>query len=119
MTRTPFNFIGERSEATPGLWNAPLSALSADLDTLLSGSKAGGTPDGLSIWDDSGGTLIVTFSKQSVRFTAPVVGRITDTGGQVLNVRSFGALANGINDDSGAIQATIDATNATNIGGTV
>src|SRR5437899_4052856 len=32
------------------------------------GSKAGGTADGLGIWDDSGTTMIVNFSKQSVRF---------------------------------------------------
>ncbi len=31
-----FNFIGERSEATPGLWNSPLSIISANIAALNS-----------------------------------------------------------------------------------
>src|SRR2546426_4001480 len=117
MTPTPYTPIAEGSQATPGLWNAIFSAISTDLDVVLStttstfsssvtvtggvtlvgplsvqsgavrviansnstdyifltdssnqrasfiiGSKAGGTADGLNIWDDSGNTLVVGFS---------------------------------------------------------
>src|SRR2546422_2339824 len=136
MTRTPYTPIQEGSQATPGLWNAIFSALSTDLDVVLSGATStfsssvtvtGGmtlvgplsvqsgpirittnssvsdyiyftdssnqrssyiigsfntkTADGLNIWDDSGQTMIVSFSKQSVRFFQSIVGPVFDIGG--------------------------------------
>src|SRR5436190_23051714 len=38
------------------------------------GSRAGGTADGLNIWDVSGATMLVSLSKQSVRFYQQVSG---------------------------------------------
>ncbi len=45
------------------------------------GSQVGGTADGLNIYDASGQTMIVSFSKQSVRFFQNIVGPVFDTGG--------------------------------------
>src|SRR5207302_11090579 len=45
------------------------------------GSFTSGTADGLNIWDASGQTMIVSFSKQSVRFFQQVVGPVFDVGG--------------------------------------
>lgn len=182
-----FPYIAERSEGTPGLWNYPLSIISANIAAIDSGltlsspsgntfsvltnletsggahfqflsigstppsyattagitvrvnsgtsdylylsdsaaqrssyvigSRAGATGDGLNIWDASAGTLIVSFSKQSTRFYAPVVGAITDIGGAIFNVTSYGALGDGVSNDRAAIQATLDAASA-NGGGT-
>src|SRR5437899_684634 len=39
------------------------------------------TADGLNIWDDSGQTMIASFSKQSIRFFQNVVGPVFDVGG--------------------------------------
>src|SRR2546426_3955501 len=66
-----------------------LTDASNQRSNYIIGSKAGGTADGLSIWDDSGSTMLVTFSKQSIRFYQQVVGPIFDQGGQVFNVRNY------------------------------
>jgi hypothetical protein len=44
--------------------------------------------------------------------------KITDAGGQIYNVKAFGAVGNGVNDDTAEIQAAIDACGAAG-GGTV
>lgn len=81
---------------------------SAQKSSYIIGSRAGGTADGLNIWDVSGSTMIVSFSKQSIRYYAPVVGPAFDIGGSVYNVRAFGATGDGLTNDTPAIQATID-----------
>src|SRR6266576_6522379 len=54
---------------------------SAQKSSYIIGSRAGSLADGLNIWDVSAGTMIVSFSKQSVRFFQNVVGPVFDTGG--------------------------------------
>src|SRR5437660_12010997 len=57
------------------------------------GSFNSRTADGLNIWDASGQTMIVSFSKQSVRFFQQVVGPVFDVGGALastLNAATFG-----------------------------
>lgn len=172
-----FPFIQERSEATPGLWNYPLSVLSANVAAIDSnvtftfpstetlsifssidasqnlhagnrigigaipsadsnevmtigadssvsnyilfhdpsgsrsnyilGSRVGGTADGLNLYDQSGATMLVSFSKQSIRFFQNVVGPVFDVGGALadtLNVATFGTGADSIES---RIQAAI------------
>lgn len=69
---------------------------------------AGAAADGLNIWDASGDTLVVTFSKQSTRFYSPIVGSIIDINGQFHNARAYGAVGDGVTDDTAALQTVID-----------
>jgi hypothetical protein len=73
------------------------------------GSRAGGTADGLNIWDASGATMIASFSKQSIRFYQNVVGPVFDVGGALadtLNAATFGTGADSLET---RIQAAINA----------
>lgn len=162
-TLTAFPFIQERSEATPGLWNYPLSIISGNVaavdSTLLAGhfqqlsigstppsylttaavtievnsaysdylylvdssaqkssyiigSRAGGLADGLNIWDASAGTLIASFSKQSIRFFQNVVGPVFDVGGALAatyNAATFGGSTKTVQIGAAISQAVIDA----------
>lgn len=182
---TPFAFIPERSEATPGLFNRIFSTLSDNIGLLTSGvtltfpstqtfsvatnidvtgnlhatnrigvgptpsavttgamtiaissalsdyihfedtsgsksdyllgSRVGGTADGLNLWDLSGNTMLVSFSKQSIRFFQNVVGPVFDVGGALadtLNAATFGtgADSNESRIQSAINQASVDAT---------
>src|SRR2546428_12419081 len=164
MTRTPYTPIQEGSQATPGLWNAIFSALSTDLDVVLSGATstfsssvsvtAGMTlvgplgvqsgpvrsttnsnvsdylyftdssnqrstyvigsfntkpADGLNIWDDSGQTMIVSFSKQSVRFFQNIVGPVFDIGGALADTLNAATFGTGADSKESRIQAAINA----------
>jgi len=75
------------------------------------GSRVGGTADGLNLYDLSGQTMIVGFSKQSTKFYSPVVGTFFDLGGTVFNVKSFGAIGDGVADDTQPIQDAINFAN--------
>lgn len=180
-----FNYIGERSEGTPGLWNSPLSILSANIQALNSdltinfpsgntlsiftgvevsggihaqyvsvgstpasevttaavvigvnsafsdylhltdssgarssyviGSRAGGTADGLNIWDASGDTMLVTFSKQSIRFWQNVVGPVFDVGGALADTLNAATFGTGADSLESRIQAAISAATAAGI----
>lgn len=144
---TGFQFIQERSEATPGLWNVifsqlseniaeanNISNLSSNISTLgmltlhanstttnylflddtsnlrsnyIIGSQVGGTADGLNIWDDSGQTMIVSFSKQSIRFYQNVVGPVFDVGGALADTYNAGTFGTGAQSSESRIQAAI------------
>src|ERR1051325_6528262 len=162
MTLLAFPYIQEGSEGTPGLWNSPLSIISANMATIgggsfqqlsvgstppsylttaaitiavnsaysdylyltdssgarsnyIIGSRAGGTADGLNIWDASGSTMIVSFSKQSVRFYQQVVGPVFDVGGALadtLNAATFGTGADSLET---RIQAAINGASLSGI----
>lgn len=172
-TIVPFNYIGENSEATPGLFNSPLSALSASIANLnanqgsgatmsvlsdvsigggvftaspsdlsgvvtihsnsnvsdylsfkdsanarsnyLLGSHIGGTADGLNLYDNSGGTMIVSFSKQSIRFYQAVVGPVFDTGGALADTLNAATFGTGADSRESRIQAAISAASAAGI----
>src|ERR1043166_1061849 len=58
---------------------------SGQRSSYVIGSRAGGTSDGLNIWDASGATMIVSFSKQSIRFFQNIVGPVFDVGGALAN----------------------------------
>src|SRR2546426_1151298 len=167
MTRTPYTPIQEGSQATPGLWNAIFSALSTDLDVILSGATStfsssvtvtGGmtlvgplsvqsgpirittnsnvsdyiflrdssnqrsnyiigsfntkTADGLNIWDDSGQTMIVSFSKQSVRFYQNIVGPVFDLGGALTGTYNAATFGTGSQSTESRIQSAINQASA-------
>lgn len=76
------------------------------------GSRAGGTADGLNIWDSSGDTMIVSFSKQSVRFYQNVVGPVFDVGGALADTLNAATFGTGADSDESRIQAAIDAASA-------
>src|SRR5205085_2162290 len=63
--------IGVSSNVTNYLY---LSDTSNQRSNYVFGSQVGGTADGLNLWDDSGQTMIVSFSKQSIRFYQNVIG---------------------------------------------
>lgn len=70
-----------------------LTDTSNQRSNYIIGSHVGGTADGLNIWDDSGQTMLVSFSKQSIRFYQNVVGPVFDVGGALAdtyNVATFG-----------------------------
>lgn len=77
------------------------------------GSHVGGTGDGLNLYDVSGSTMIANFSKQSIRFYAPVVGASFDVGGSDFNVRAFGAVGDDVADDTAPFLAAIAALPST------
>ncbi len=56
-TIVPFNYIGENSEATPGLFNSPLSAISATLANLNANTGSGLTMSVLSDVSTGGGVF--------------------------------------------------------------
>lgn len=164
----PFNFIPENvvSQATPGLWNSPFSAISQTLANLnanlgsgatmsilsdvstgggvftakpsnlsgvvtihsnsnvsdylsfvdsanarsnyLLGSHIGGTADGLNLYDNSGATMIVSFSKQSVRFYQQVVGPVFDVGGALASTYNAATFGTGADSKESRIQSAIN-----------
>lgn len=79
------------------------------------GSKAGGTADGLNIWDDSGQTMIVSFSKQSIRFYQNIVGPVFDVGGALADTLNAGTFGTGADSKESRIQAAISAATAQGI----
>lgn len=78
------------------------------------GSRAGGTADGLNIWDASGDTMIVSFSKQSIRFYQQVVGPVFDTGGSVTSTLHAGTFGTAADSKESRIQAAILAASLGN-----
>lgn len=87
---------------------------SAAKSNYVLGSNFGGTTDGLNIGDASANTLIVSFSKQSVRFFQPVVGTVFDTGGALAGTYNAALFAIG-SAKSVQIQAAINAAAADHI----
>lgn len=85
----------------------------AQRSSYIIGSRAGGTADGLNIWDVSAGTLVASFSKQSSRFYSPVVGASFDIGGSDFNIRAFSAVGDGVADDINSFLAAIAALPST------
>ena len=88
---------------------------SGQKSSYVLGSRAGNIADGLALWDASASTMIVSFSKQSVRFYQQVVAPIFDSGGAVFNVATYGTKGDGVTDDAAAILAAASA--CTNAGG--
>lgn len=82
---------------------------SAQRSSYRIGSFDGGTDDGLNIWDESGQTMIVSFSKQSIRFFQNVVGPVFNTAGDFVNVAVYGT---GADSKESRIQAAIDDAGA-------
>lgn len=80
---------------------------SGQRSTYRIGSAAGGTADGLNIFDESGNTLIASFSKQSIRFYQNVVGPVFDTGGALTSTLNAATLGDGSQSKESRIQAAI------------
>lgn len=153
-TLTGFTPIAEGSDATPGLFNSRLQALSDNIASVNSvvispvnlslstwasiglnanssnsdyirfvdtsggkstyriGSNAGGTADGLNIFDESGNTMIASFSKQSIRFFQQVVGPVFDVGGALSSTLNAATFGTGADSKESRIQAAINAASA-------
>jgi hypothetical protein len=77
--------------------------------TYRIGSAAGGTADGLNIFDESGNTLIASFSKQSIRFYQNVVGPVFDVGGALANTLNAATFGTAADSNESRIQAAINA----------
>lgn len=88
---------------------------SGQRSTYRIGSFAGGTSDGFNIFDESGNTLIASFSKQSVRFYQQVVGPVFDTGGALTDTLNAATFGTGSDSVESRIQAAISAATAQGI----
>src|SRR5205085_6023746 len=97
--------LGVSSNVTNYLF---LSDTSNARSNYIIGSQVGGTADGLNIWDDSGQTMLVSFSKQSVRFFQSVVGPVFDVGGALASTLNAATFL-GSSSTLSAIQAAISA----------
>src|SRR2546430_7362044 len=73
--------------------------------SYIIGSFNSGTADGLNIWDASGQTMIVSFSKQSIRFFQQVVGPVFDVGGALADTLNAATFGTGADSDETRIQA--------------
>lgn len=82
---------------------------SGQRSTYRIGSFAGGTADGLNIYDESGDTMIASFSKQSVRFYQSVVGPVFDIGGALADTLNAATFGTGADSDESRIQSAINA----------
>lgn len=82
---------------------------SGQRSTYRIGSLAGGTADGLNIYDESGQTMIVSFSKQSIRFFQQVVGPVFDIGGALTDTLNAATFGTGADSKETRIQAAINA----------
>lgn len=103
-TRTAVN-IGVRSDTSDYLYFTDESALRSN---YIVGSHVGGTADGLNIWDASGSTMLVSFSKQSIRFFQNVVGPVFDVGGALASTLNAATFGTGADSDESRIQAAIN-----------
>ena len=83
--------------------------------SYIIGSRVGGTADGLNIWDQSGSTMIVSFSKQSVRFYQNVVGPVFDVGGALADTLNAATFGTGADSKESRIQAAIDQASISGI----
>lgn len=112
-TIVPFNYIGENSEATPGLFNSPLSAISATLANLNANTGSGLTMSVLSDISTGGGIFTASPSNLSGVVTIHSNSNVSDYLSFVdsANARSnyllgshIGGTADGLNiyDASGA-----------------
>lgn len=97
--------IAVRSDTSDYIHLEDTSGLRSD---YLIGSRVGGTADGLNIWDISGSTMIVSFSKQSVRFFQNVVGPVFDTGGALADTINAATFGTGADSKESRIQAAIN-----------
>src|SRR2546430_3815279 len=79
------------------------------------GSFNSGTADGLNIWDASGQTMIVSFSKQSVRFYQQVIGPVFDLGGALTGTYNAATFGDGSQSTETRIQAAINAAALANV----
>lgn len=76
-------------------------------DYLISSFNTG-TADGLNIYDASGQTMIVSFSKQSIRFYQQVVGPVFDVGGALASTYNAATFGSGTDSTESRIQAAIN-----------
>lgn len=88
---------------------------SAARSNYLLGSHAGGTADGLNLYDLSGDTMIVSFSKQSIRFYQNVVGPVFDLGGALTGTYNAATYGTGSDSKESRIQAAISAATTDNV----
>lgn len=82
---------------------------SGQRSTYRVGSNAGGTADGFNIYDESGSTMLVSFSKQSIRFYQNIVGPVFDVGGALANTLNAATFGSGTDSKETRIQAAIIA----------
>ena len=81
---TPYTPIPNGSEATPGLWDTRFDQLQKNIVSVNTIQDSGIFPSGVS-------------------------GPISDYGGQVYNVKAYGAVGDGVTDDSVYFQEALNS----------
>lgn len=119
----PASTVDESSVAVSWRASGTVKVSLVGASTITVGSGPGGdvrltVPNGRYAFtvENTSGSALASFevSMRAADRIGDLVGAITDTGGQVVNVKAFGATGDGVTDDTDAINAAMSAAVAVN-----